>query len=67
MKGVQQAHEAGTEAHHRPPTRARSRSRPATTAVTTMHVPFAGPAALQFACHLPGHYAYGMRGLIRVA
>ena len=25
------------------------------------------PDALQFACHLPGHYAYGMHGAITVA
>jgi uncharacterized cupredoxin-like copper-binding protein len=23
--------------------------------------------ALEFACHLPGHYAYGMHGLARVS
>lgn len=25
-----------------------------------------GPGSLIFACHLPGHYAYGMRGVIEI-
>lgn len=36
----------------------------ATTVVTFPRTGPAGPATLPFACHLPGHYAYGMRGLV---
>jgi len=28
---------------------------------------FGAPGALIFACHRPGHYAYGMRGTITIA
>ena len=28
---------------------------------------FEEPGTLEFACHLPGHYAYGMKGTIRVS
>ena len=28
---------------------------------------FAGPGNLIFACHRPGHYAYGMRGTITIS
>jgi len=32
----------------------------------TITFTFAGPGNLIFACHRPGHYAYGMRGTITV-
>lgn len=34
----------------------------------TQVVPFVfpRPGTLEFACHVPGHFAYGMRGVIRV-
>jgi len=35
-----------------------------TTAETTYTFPASAVPHLQFACHLPGHYAYGMRGSI---
>ena len=38
---------------------------PGETVVTTMTFPSQG--SLLFGCHLPGHYAYGMRGLISIA
>ena len=61
---VQQAHEVGTEAHH--PPRPGEISIPAgETVTTTMTFPSIGN--LLFGCHLPGHYAYGMRGLITIA
>jgi len=61
---VQLAHERGTEAHH--PPRPGEMSVPAgTTAVTTYT--FDQPGTLIFGCHLPGHYAYGMRGTVEVA
>jgi uncharacterized cupredoxin-like copper-binding protein len=59
---VQLAHEAGTEAHHAP--RPGEISVPAEQTVVTT-VTFPGRAgSLLFGCHLPGHYAYGMRGTI---
>jgi uncharacterized cupredoxin-like copper-binding protein len=62
--GVQLAHERGTEAHHAP--RPGEVSVPAgETVTTTMTFPTA-PQTLIFGCHLPGHYAYGMHGDIRV-
>ena len=61
---VQQAHEAGTEAHH-PPRPGEISIAPGETVVTTMTFPSHGD--LLFGCHLPGHYAYGMRGVITVA
>lgn len=62
--GVQFAHERGTEAHHAP--RPGEVSVPAgETVATTMTFP-AVPQTLIFGCHLPGHYAYGMHGDIRV-
>lgn len=63
-EAVQLAHERGTEAHHSP--RPGEISVPAgETVATTMTFPLA-PQTLIFGCHLPGHYAYGMRGAIRV-
>ena len=32
----------------------------------TISFTFGAPASLLFACHRPGHYAYGMRGTITV-
>ena len=61
---VQQAHEAGTEAHHAPRPGEISIP-PGETVVTTVTFPSHG--SLLFGCHLPGHYAYGMRGLITIA
>ncbi len=60
---VQDVHEAGTEAHHgdRP---GEVSVAPGATAVTTYR--FDKPGRLLFGCHLPGHWAYGMRGTIQV-
>jgi uncharacterized cupredoxin-like copper-binding protein len=56
-------HRTGTEAHHgdRPPEVAL----PAGTTVTTT-VTFRQPGEYRFICHLPGHEAYGMVGVVRV-
>jgi len=60
---VQRAHETGTEAHH--PPRPGEISVPAgETVVTTVTFPSTG--SVLFGCHLPGHYAYGMRGMITI-
>jgi uncharacterized cupredoxin-like copper-binding protein len=60
---VQAVHELGTEAVHAP--KPGEISVPAlTTRVTTYTFP-TGSGSTIFGCHLPGHYAYGMRGAIR--
>ena len=61
---VQDVHELGTEAHH--PPRPGEMSVPAGTTRTTTYT-FTRPRTLIFGCHLPGHYAFGMRGLVTVA
>ena len=63
-RAVQDVHEVGTEAHHgdRP---GEVSVPPGATAVTTYRFGSAGDR-LFFGCHLPGHWAYGMQGTIRV-
>jgi len=63
-QSVQDVHEAGTEAHHadRP---GEVSVGPGATAVTTYRFGREG-GRLLFGCHLPGHWAYGMRGSIRI-
>ncbi len=63
-QAVQDAHEHGTEAHHdaRP---GEVSVAPGATAETTYRFGHQ-PAQLLFGCHLPGHWAYGMKGTIRV-
>jgi len=61
---LQQVHEEGTEAYH--PPRPGEMSVPArTTQITTYTFPTEA-GSLIFGCHLPGHYAYGMRGTISI-
>jgi uncharacterized cupredoxin-like copper-binding protein len=57
-------HERGTEAVH--PPRPGEVSVPAGTTATTTYT-FEAPGDLTFACHLPGHFAYGMQGTVSVA
>jgi uncharacterized cupredoxin-like copper-binding protein len=60
---VQQRHEDGTEPHHGAiPGEV---SIPAGGTRATSYA-FAGPGALPFGCHLPGHWTYGMRGVVLV-
>jgi len=60
---VQLIHEIGTEPSHG--AKPGEVSVPAeTTAETTYTFPTKPGQYLQFACHLPGHYAYGMHGSI---
>jgi uncharacterized cupredoxin-like copper-binding protein len=60
---VQLIHEIGTEPSHG--AKPGEVSVPAeTTAETTYTFPTTPGQYLQFACHLPGHYAYGMHGSI---
>jgi uncharacterized cupredoxin-like copper-binding protein len=60
---VQQIHEEGTERHHG--AKPGEISIPAGTERTTTYN-FQQPGPLIFACHLPGHYDYGMRGIIEI-
>ena len=62
-EGVQRLHEKGTEAWHPP--------RPgevsvAAGALATTTFTFVSTGTTEFACHVPGHYAFGMRGLVTV-
>lgn len=56
-------HRNGTDAHHG--ATPYEVSIPAGTTATTT-VTFQNPGEYQFICHLPGHEAYGMVGVIRV-
>jgi uncharacterized cupredoxin-like copper-binding protein len=61
---VQDVHERGTEAHHAP--RPGEVSVPAgETVVTTYTFPKIS-GSLIFGCHLPGHYAFGMHGIVTI-
>jgi uncharacterized cupredoxin-like copper-binding protein len=63
---MQAIHEAGTEAHHG--ARPGEISVPAgATVETTVTFPSTLAPGWEFACHLPGHYAFGMRGPITLA
>jgi uncharacterized cupredoxin-like copper-binding protein len=60
---VQDRHELGTEPHHdRIPTEV---SVPAGETIRTT-VSFDEPGSLIIGCHLPGHWAYGMRAAVTV-
>jgi len=68
-EALQQREEAGTDTVH-DGTVAGMISVPAGSTVATV-VSFGGSAVpaggtLVYACHLPGHYAYGMRGTLRL-
>ena len=60
---VHRRHERGTEPYH-PPKPGEVSVLAGTTAETTYH--FHERGTVEMACHLPRHYAYGMRGEIQV-
>jgi uncharacterized cupredoxin-like copper-binding protein len=60
---VHARHASGTESSH-PPVPGEVSVEPGGSAVTTYD--FGTPGTVQFACHLPGHLAYGMTGEVRV-
>ncbi len=62
-QAVQDRHERGDEPHHG--SVPGEVSVPAGQERVTTYT-FSRPGTLLFGCHLPGHYAYGMRGEIRV-
>ncbi|MGH9225404.1 MAG: cupredoxin domain-containing protein, partial [Acidimicrobiales bacterium] len=61
---VQDVHEKGSEAHHgeRP-----GEASVAAGATAQTRYTFLTAGTLFFGCHLPGHWAYGMQGMITVA
>ena len=59
----QLAHERGTEITHDGAPGAASLEPGETTVVTYT---FDEPGTLEYACHLPGHYTYGMRGTVTI-
>ncbi|MGH9245115.1 MAG: cupredoxin domain-containing protein [Acidimicrobiales bacterium] len=61
---VHERHESGNHAQH-PPVPGEVSVGAKQTAETTFR--FDEPGDVVFACHLPGHYAYGMRGVVRVS
>ena len=63
-EAVQRRHEQGRERHHHGEV-AGELSVPAGAERRTTYT-FAGPGRVEFACHLPGHYAYGMHGWVQV-
>jgi uncharacterized cupredoxin-like copper-binding protein len=63
-EAVHRAHELGTEATH-PPIPGEVSVAPESVGETFYN--FNEPGRVKFACHLPGHYKYGMRGWVVVA
>ena len=65
-EGVHLRHEAGTEPYH-PPRPGEMSIAPGETAETTFTFTGAtGSGTVVFACHLPGHFKYGMSGTVDV-
>jgi uncharacterized cupredoxin-like copper-binding protein len=64
-QATQDRHEHGTEDHHDGSVPGEISVPAGTTVSTTYHVD--RPRQLLYGCHLPGHWAYGMRGVIRVS
>ncbi len=62
---VQRIHERGTEPLH--PPRPGEMSVPAGTTRETTYTFPPEQGSLIFGCHLPGHFAYGMRGTVTIA
>jgi uncharacterized cupredoxin-like copper-binding protein len=60
---LQIRHEAGTEPNHG--ARPTEVDVPAGESVTTV-ITFTRRAGLTYACHVPGHFAYGMKGTLTV-
>ena len=60
---VHAEHESGHEPFH-PPVPGEVAVDPGETGLTTYR--FDRPGNVLFACHLPGHFAFGMRGEVKV-
>ena len=64
---VQARHERGRERHHHGDVPGERSVAAGQEATTTYAFPQGWDGrSVEFACHLPGHYAYGMRGTVRV-
>jgi len=64
---VQRRHEQGRERHHHGEVPGERSVAAGQEAVTTYAFPRGlDGTSLEFACHLPGHYAYGMQGSVQV-
>jgi uncharacterized cupredoxin-like copper-binding protein len=64
---VQGRHEQGRERHHHGDVPGERSVAAGQEAATTYAFPSTlDGQALEFACHLPGHYAYGMHGTVRI-
>jgi uncharacterized cupredoxin-like copper-binding protein len=66
-EAVQRRHEQGRERQHHGEVPGEVSVAAGGEAATTYAFRAGGPATLEFACHLPGHYAYGMRGVVLVS
>ena len=66
-EAVQRRHEQGREREHHGQVPGEVSVAAGLEATTTYPFRAGGPATLEFACHLPGHYAYGMRGVALVS
>jgi uncharacterized cupredoxin-like copper-binding protein len=64
---VQRRHEQGRQREHHGEVPGEVSVAAGGQAATTYTFRRGGPARLQFACHLPGHFAYGMRGVALVS
>ena len=64
---VQRRHEQGRQREHHGEVPGEVSVAAGSQAATTYTFRQGGPASLLFACHLPGHYAYGMRGVAVVS
>jgi uncharacterized cupredoxin-like copper-binding protein len=60
---IQRRHEVGRNEHHHGSVPGEISVPGGATRVTTYTV---GAGPVPFGCHLPGHWAYGMRGVVRV-
>jgi uncharacterized cupredoxin-like copper-binding protein len=66
-QAVQRRHEQGRERHHHGEVPGERSVAAGQEAATTYAFPAASAGqALEFACHLPGHYAYGMHGTVQI-
>jgi uncharacterized cupredoxin-like copper-binding protein len=65
-EAVQKRHEAGRERHHHGDVPGEVSVAAGAERRTTYRFARDGPDRIEFACHLPGHYAYGMHGWVVV-
>jgi uncharacterized cupredoxin-like copper-binding protein len=66
-QATQNRHEHGTEDHHDGSVPGEISVPAGAVAETTYHFGPPGQPQIFYGCHLPGHWAYGMHGLIRVS